>query len=289
MKFALLSLSATCVCAMAASAFSQDTGKVKIEKSIAYLPEGRAEKADLYLPTDDGTLHPAVLIVHGGGWTGGKRDATREINIGTTLASYGYVCMSIDYLLGDKEGTNECWPQNLHDCKTAVRWLRENATRLKIDPRHIGAIGGSAGGHLVSMLAVTQPADGLDPKEPYGSQSCAIQCVVNLYGPADLENWKDIAALRKKRSEAPELYKQFSVLPHLDKDDPPFLILHGTADTTVPLEQSTSLEAALTKVGIEHHLEIIEGAPHSFHLQPKQKDLRPLVLAFFDKHLRDKK
>jgi acetyl esterase/lipase len=279
---------ASCVLALGLPVFSQEN-KVTVQKGVAYLPEGRAEKADLYLPAKDGKLHPAVVIVHGGGWSGGKRDATREINIGTTLASHGYVCMSIDYLLADSKGINECWPQNLHDCKTAVRWLRENAAELKIDTAHIGAIGGSAGGHLVSMLAVTQPADGLDPKEPYGSQSCAIQCVVNLYGPADLENWKDIAALRKTRQEAPELYRQFSVLTHLDKNDPPFLILHGTGDKTVPVEQSKSLEAALKKTGIEHHLEIVEGAPHSFHLQPKQKDLRPLVLAFFDKHLRGKK
>ena len=79
------------------------------------------------------------------------------------------------------------------------------------------------------------------------------------------------------------------MLPHLDKNDPPFLILHGTADTTVPLDQSKTLDAALEKLGIEHHLEIVEGGKHSFHLQPPQKDLRPLVLAFFDKHLRGKK
>lgn len=262
---------------------------VTIQKNITYLPENRTEKADLYLPVDDGTLHPAVLIVHGGGWSGGKKDAAREINIGTTLAAHGYVCMSIDYLLADLKGTNVCWPQNLHDCKTAVRWLRENAARLHVDKAHIGAIGGSAGGHLVSMLGVTQPGDGLDPKEPYASQSCAIQAVVDMYGPADLENWKDIAALRKSRKDAPELYRQFSVVTHLDKKDPPFLILHGTADKTVDLEQSKSLDAALEKAGIEHHLEIVEGAPHTFTLQPKEKDLRPIVLVFFDKHLRGKR
>jgi acetyl esterase/lipase len=276
------------VIACALPAWAEDS-KITVQKAVAYLPEGRAEKADIYLPVDDGTLHPAVLIVHGGGWSGGKRDAGREINIGTTLASHGYVCMSIDYLLADPNKKYECWPQNLHDCKTAVRWLRENASKLHVDTAHIGAIGGSAGGHLVSMLGVTQAGDGLDPKEPYASQSCAVQCVVNMYGPADLENWKDIGALGKSRQEAPELYRQFSVLPHLDKGDPPFLILHGTADKTVPLEQATILDAALEKTGIEHHLEIVEGAPHSFHLEPKQKDLRPLVLAFFDKHLRVRK
>jgi dipeptidyl aminopeptidase/acylaminoacyl peptidase len=74
-------------------------------------------------------------------------------------------------------------------------------------------------------------------------------------------------------------------MTYLDKNTPPILILHGTADTIVELQQSKNLDAALTKLGVEHHLEIVEGASHSFHLQPKEKDLRPLVLEFFGKHL----
>lgn len=266
---------------------AQDTSAVRIEKGISYLPSDRAEKADLYLPPEfeTGKKYPGVVIIHGGGWSGGKRDAAREINIGTTLASHGYVCLSIDYLLHDAKSDQPCWPQNLHDCKTAVRWLRANHERVHLDAAHIGVIGGSAGGHLACMVGVTAKSDGLDPAGPYGDQSCAVNCVVDLYGPVEFSN-RDLAVLRKQRSEAPELYRAFTVLTHLDKNDPPFLIMHGTADTTVAVEQSERLAAELKKVGIEHHLEIIEGAPHTFHLQPKQRDLRPQVLAFFDKHLK---
>lgn len=265
---------------------AQTADTVRTEKDISYLPAERKEKADLYLPAEDGKKHPGVLIIHGGGWKGGVRNAAREINIGTTLASHGYVCMSIDYQLDDPASPNICWPQNLHDCKTAVRWMRANADRLHLDVDHIGVIGGSAGGHLASMVGVTGPESGLDPTGPYGDQSCKVSCVVDMYGPASFATRTEIPVLRTTREKSPDLYKQFTVLTHLDKNDPPFLILHGTADKTVDLSESKDLDAALQQHGIEHHLEIIEGAPHTFHLQPKQKDLRHLVLAFFDKHLK---
>ena len=276
----------TLLCCLLLTVTARADESVRIEKNISYLPAERKEKADLYMPADDGRKHPGVVIIHGGGWTSGIKDAAREINIGTTLASHGYVCMSIDYQLHDPASPTCCWPRNLHDCKTAVRWLRANAERLHLDVDHIGAIGGSAGAHLASMVAITGPESGLDPAGPYGDQSCRVSCVVEMYGPVDIENLKDIPALRKTRAEAPELYKQFSILTHLDKSDPPFLILHGTADKLVDVGQARILDAALTKLGVEHQTDIIEGAPHTFHLQPKEKDLRPEVLAFFDKHLK---
>jgi acetyl esterase/lipase/cephalosporin-C deacetylase-like acetyl esterase len=280
----------TLLTVFANAAVADEPGGVRVEKNVAYLSPGRTELADLYLPPRFAAnrKYPGIVIIHGGGWTGGKRDAAREINIGTTLASHGYVCMSIDYLLHDPQSDRPCWPQNLRDCKTAVRWLRANSDRLHLDKDHIGVIGGSAGGHLAAMVGVTGPADGLDPAGLYADQSCGVNCVVDLYGPADFtgEDTKHIMALRKSRTEAPELYRAFSVVNYVDSNDPPFLILHGTADTTVPVRQSEILAETLTKYGVEHQLEIVEGAPHTFHLQPKQKDLRPLVLAFFDKHLK---
>jgi acetyl esterase/lipase len=261
--------------------------KVLIERGVMYLPEGRQELADLYLPLNRqaATRSPAVVIIHGGGWTGGKRDAARELNIGTTLAAHGYVGLSIDYLLATESAPS--WPQNIHDCKTAVRWLRANAERLQIDPNHIGVIGGSAGGHLTSLVALTGAADGLDPSAPYGEFSCAVQCAVPMYGSAEVRDSSNAKTmLGKTREDAPELYKLASPITHIDSHDPPFLILHGTADKTVPVEQSEILAAALKKGGVEHQLVLVRDAPHTFHLQPKQQDLRPLVLAFLDKHLK---
>lgn len=260
----------------------------RLEKDVDYLGAGRSEKADLYLPEKiaEGKRVPAVLIVHGGGWSGGDKYAAREQNIGTNLALNGYVAMSINYVLANPKGTNVVWPQNLYDCKTAVRWLRKNADRLQINPDKIGAIGGSAGGHLVSMLAVTEAKDGLEPDGPYAEFSTRIQCVVDMYGPVELLEYKDITAFRKSRDEAPALYRQATPSTYADKNDPPFLILHGTGDKTVNYHQSELFAQALKKAGTRHELILIPDAPHTFHLQPKQRDLRPVVLGFFDKNLK---
>lgn len=264
--------------------------KVVIERGVSYLPEGRAEQADLYLPKnrDPAVRSPAVVVIHGGGWTGGKRNAGREYNIGTTLAAHGYVAMSIDYLLATEDKPS--WPMNIHDCKTAVRWLRANADRLQIDAKHIGAIGGSAGGHLVALLATSGNVPELDPPGSYADVSCAIQCAVPMYGAAEVRDTPNAKLMiGKTKDEDPAAYRLASPIASADPKDPPFLILHGTGDKLVPVEQSEILAEALKKVGVEQELVIVEGAPHSFDLQPKQRDLRPLVLAFFDKHLKPKK
>jgi acetyl esterase/lipase len=258
---------------------------VTFKDDVVFLERDRKERADLYLPElSAGQRAPAVVIIHGGGWKGGDKRAAREINIGTNLALNGYVAMSINYQLATNKQVT--WPQNLHDCKTAVRWLRKNAERLRIDSDRIGVIGGSAGGHLAAMLAVTKPADGLEPAAPHPEISTRVQCAVVLYGPADLLLRGDASWLGKTRAEDPELYRLASPITYVDKSDPPILLLHGTADTTVDVKHSEIFGEALQRAGVPHQLVIIEGAPHTFHLQPRQRDLRPLVIGFFDQHLK---
>ena len=261
-------------------------GEIIIDKDIAYLPAGRMEKLDLYRPAGEpaaGTRWPGVVIIHGGGWTSGDKGANREINIGTTLAEHGYVCISINYELA-KSG-HPTWPTNLQDCKRAVRWLRKNADKYHVDPDHIGAIGGSAGGHLTAMLALTGPEVGLEPVED-AEFSSRVQAAVPMYGAMLSASGRDLSMLPATKAEQPELYKLATATTHVTKDDPPILLLHGTADALVPVSQSEGLDKKLAEIGIEHELVIIEGAPHTFDLQPKQRDLRPLVLGFFDKHLK---
>lgn len=270
---------------------ADEASDVRVVSNVAFLGKDRKEKLDLYLPVhESGKSRPAIVIIHGGGWHGGDKAAGREKNLGNTLAAAGYVCASINYRLARKsddlaERLRDVWPGNLHDCKTAVRFLRRNAGKYNVDAEHIGAIGGSAGGHLVSMLAVTEPSDKLDSAELYEDFSSRIQAVVPMYGVHDV-----IAQARLRENKLTEddieLCRQASPVTYITSDDPPALILHGTKDALVPVEQSRILHKRLQAADVPSTLLIIKDAPHSFHLQPKQKDLRSTVIEFFDRHLK---
>ena len=273
-----------------------------IERDVAYLPPGRKEKLDLYLPANrpKSARSPAVVIIHGGGWSGGDKSSSREFNIGTTLAKAGYVCASVEYL---KEGAGR-WPTNLHDCKNAVRFLRANARRYQVDVEHLGVIGGSAGGHLALMVAYTPGVTELSPQAPYPDVSDRVQACVDMYGVTDLTTrqatetdgtpngkLREAGLFADKRGENSEKWKLGSPVCHVSPTCPPTLILHGLADTTVDREQSVELDRKLSEQGVEHRLLLIPGVGHTFDLQewqhkPLPQDLRPVVVGFFDKHLK---
>jgi len=273
-----------------------------IEREVAYLPAGRKEKLDLYLPADrsKSVRSPAVVIIHGGGWSGGDKASGREFNLGTTLAKAGYVCASVEYL---KEGSGR-WPTNLHDCKNAVRFLRANADRYQVDAAHIGVIGGSAGGHLALMVAYTPEVKELTPAAPYPGVSDRVQACVDMYGVTDLVTrqatepdgtpngkLREAGLFPDKRGESPAKWKLASPVSHISKASPPTLILHGLVDTTVDREQSQELDRKLGEQGVEHRLILLPGVGHTFDLEqwqrkPLPQDLRPVVVGFFDQHLK---
>ncbi|MGI9176547.1 MAG: prolyl oligopeptidase family serine peptidase [Pirellulales bacterium] len=261
-------------------------GDVRVERDVAYLPANRKQKADLYFPLEmpkDRKL-PAVIIIHGGGFNDGDKDRRREVNIGSHLARHGYVGMSIDYQLWSKGIQKPTWPRCLHDAKLAVRWLRTNADRLGVDPDRIGVIGGSAGGNLAAMLAVTGPEDGLEPPE-VGDGSTRVACAIDLYGVADLLAYHDMKMFLTTREEDPERYRRASPIAYCTPGDAPVLLIHGTGDEVVPVEQSQTFAAALTKGGVQHELIVIPDAPHTCDLDYEPFDVKAAVFRFLDEHL----
>ena len=264
---------------------------VTVMKDVAYLGGTRKEKADIYSPLDHDKSKPlpGIIVIHGGGFNDGDKARGRELNISENLTLKGYVCMSINYKLRRLKG-QVTWPQSVYDAKAAVRYLRKEAANLGVDPEKIGVIGCSAGCNLSMMLASTGPADGFDvvKGEPYQDVSARVACAIGFYGAVDLMNYHDMKMFAKTREEAPELYKKGSPITYLDAKDPPMLLVHGTADVTVPLSQSETYLRIAKEKGAPCELEVIPDAPHTFDLQPKQRDLRPLVTGFFDQHLKGK-
>ena len=270
---------------------------VTIQHDLDFLGDEREEKLDLYLPEprQEDILSPAVVIIHGGGWVKGDKNREREFVTGTTLAQAGYVCISINYELRK----DHRWPNNLHDCKNAVRWLRVNAENLQVDPDNIGVIGGSAGGHLAMMVAYTGDNARFSPLGPYPDVSDKVSACVNMYGISNLltrkvtaedgtptEELKEHRLFRQSREDAAVKWRNASPVTYITKDSPPTLSLHGTADSTVDRDQSKELDKTLKAAGVESTLLMVEGANHAWPLRTKKFDYTDEVTAFFDKHLK---
>lgn len=279
---------------------------VIIERDVTYLTPDRTDKLDMYLPADrpKGTRSPGIVIIHGGGWSTANKSSSREIEFGTTLAKAGYVCVSIDYEMTPSKR----WPTNIQDCKNAVRFLRQNAATYGVDAEHIGVIGGSAGGHLALMVGLTDAVKSLEPPAPYPGVSDRVQAIVDLYGIADIRTGKKTDA-QGNPIETPKSWDAVfgtyapitdadralaSPATHLSPKMPPVLVLHGMADTVVDRDQSITLDKQLTELKVPHELILVPGIGHTFGLEtwngkPLPTDLRPAVIGFFDRYLKEKK
>ncbi len=273
---------------------------VKFRPNISYLPPGRDEKLDVYLPTSRNSAKPlpVIVMIHGGGWVGGKKDAARELQAGVAFVRAGYVAVSVEYY----KDRGNAWPTNIQDCKNAVRWVRAHAEELQIDPDRIGVMGGSAGGHLALMVAYTGDHPEFQAGSLYPGVSDKVSACLDLYGISNLltrqgadKTGKPNGDLRtshalfpESREHAPEKWKLASPITHVSAASPPTLIIHGVADTTVDRDQSSELAASLKKAGVEHELMIVPGIGHAFTLGDRRlpNDLRPVVIKFFDKHLK---
>jgi len=166
------------------TARGQDTIQTKKEVEYA-VHDGVSLLGDLYLPASGGP-HPALLLIHGGGFVRGSKSAF-GITWGPYLAGRGYVVFAIDYRLAKPD--QPAWPQELLDCKAGLQYLRGNATALGVDPDRIGVGGESAGGALAALVGVTQDLPrfaGHYPRDEYASASTKVKVALPMYGVYDL-------------------------------------------------------------------------------------------------------
>ncbi len=250
------------------------------------------QQMDIYRPAKRGGPAPAVLYAHPGGWAvGDKTGGSYADQLVPALTERGFVVASINYRLGRANP----WPAQIRDAACAVRFLRAHHTRYGIDPRRIGAWGGSAGAQLMSLVGTMDRAAGFDVG-PYLDQSSRLQAVVDMYGPVDMPafvsrtTWsRDVQSIfRPIRRKDPNGLGNASPIHWVTKDDPPFLILQGDRDTVVRPVDSATFARRLEGAGVPAKLVMVQGGGHGLSdkgQHPSRNDLIGLTIRFFQQHL----
>jgi len=267
----------------------------RVERDIVYgVVDGVALKMDLYYPKTMISSAPVAVYVHGGGWTRGDKASGAGLPEVQELVNRGYLVAAINYRLAPRYK----FPAQIEDVKYAIRYLRANAQKYEADPNRIGAWGGSAGGHLVALLGVTDAKAGFDGSGGYLDQSSRVQAVVDMFGPADLTKLSAGATPRLLQiifgptDRNDEIFKRASPVTYVSIDDPPFLILHGELDELVPANQSQILHEKLKATGVPSALVLVKNAGHGFSpaggpISPSRQEITQMVADFFDRHLRN--
>lgn len=228
---------------------------------------------DIYLPPNAQANPPLIVWIHGGAWM--LNDKYADMNyMKNTIKGFmdsGYALASIDY----RWSTTAPFPAQIQDCNAALEYLYEHAGQYKYDRNKIALIGFSAGGHLASLLGLSHN-NSVAAFYPNGVKpQFNIKCVLNFYGPSDLiaiasnpdtsiNNARDPIAilLGAIPVERPDIAKQASPVTYIDKNDPPFFIVQGEKDESVPNTQSRLLSSWLTLAGVKNELIIVPNAPH---------------------------
>ena len=267
------------------------TGGVTGLPDLTYrtIPGYRPLKLDLYLPQQarGGAARPLVIYIHGGAWTGGipRTSATFQDFPGVlaSLAARGYVVASVSYRLREEAP----FPAAAQDVKAAIRWLRANAAEYGIDPARAVVWGASAGGQLAALAAATCGVAALEPEAPASPPSTTAQASDCVQGAAIWYGVLDFEQLQAARSQgrpvgegvvgvpeagylgctgacSPAVLRFASPTAYVDRTDPPFLLIHGDQDRTVPVAQSRLMHETLQRQGVASELVVVPGVDHSF-------------------------
>ena len=263
----------------------------RVTRNVCYArTAGTSLRLDVYHPRVEGTQRPAVLYVHGGGWVvGDKRE--QGVPLMSILSDRGFVGFSVNYRLSP----GATWPDHLVDVKRAVAWVRSQAEVYGVDPARIAICGGSAGGHLASMVGLTADDRSLQPG--FGEADTSVGAVASLYGVYDLTNASkrqpdgfhrrllQPLVMKAFYDEEPERFANASPLHRVVADAPPFFIIHGDRDNLAPLEDARDFANAMQEVSQRPVVFAeIRGAQHSFDffVSPRSLPVLEGVSEFFE-------
>jgi len=246
----------------------------KVYGNVAYANDtSHFHLLDVYLPSGASNPRPTVIWIHGGAWMLNDKYADMGYMKNTirALLDSGYALASIDY----RYSTVAHFPAQVQDCNQAIQFLYDNATEYNLDKTRFALMGFSAGGHLASLIGLSGNNQVKDFYREGKPGSFRIKTVLDFYGPSDLvvlgaspdtsiNNDRNavsilLGALPLNR---PDLAKIASPVTYIDKNDPPFLIVQGEKDESVPYTQSVMLHSWLQLAGVKNDLIIVPGAPH---------------------------
>ncbi len=253
---------------------------VRHERGVVYAKRGSYPlKLDVYLPSSQavpGARRPAIVQVHGGGWIGGTRKE-QGIPLLNHLAANGWVGFNISYRLSPLA----TWPDQAIDIKQAIAWIRDNADRYDVDPSFIAVTGGSAGGHLAALVALTADDRSLQPG--FEEADTSVAAAVPFYGVYDFLDSDNLQlpilqyvleryVFKAFRADEPERFRDASPTHLVHDGAPPFLVVHGTADSLTPVEDARRFVARLRETSREPVLYAeMKGGQHAFDLIPSPR------------------
>jgi acetyl esterase/lipase len=225
-------------------------------KNIDYTVDGRrSHRLDIVLPKNPPSGAPVMIYIHGGAWViGDKREQGKPMLF--ELASKGWVGVTINYRLSPKA----TWPDHIIDCKRAIAWVKDHIAEYGGDPGFVAISGGSAGGHLCALAALT-PNDP-DWQPGFETADTSVDACVPFYGVMDMTASREGSGMfgpglrrilekqvmKKKVAEDPTIFEQASPSLRVHADSPPFFVFQGTTDTLVPVEVARQFVYSLRNV-----------------------------------------
>ena len=255
-----------------------------VQANITYVVSNNYEsKLDLYERRDLPDAQPVLIYIHGGGWTGGTKEA--GFNKVLPYLEMGWNVVNVEYRLARVSPA----PAAVQDCLCALRWVAANAKAHHIDVSRIVVTGDSAGGHLALTTGMIPESAGLDRECP-GVALPKVAAIVDWYGITDVNDLLEGPNIRNYAVQwlgaAPnraDIAKRLSPLEYVRPGLPPVLMIHGDADPTVPYQHSVRLKAALDKAGVMNEFFTVPGGHHGGFSPAENVQVYGAIKAFLKK------